>query len=128
MRAFFVYILFIGSSMLELVQYLNSDKLFYAFTMLSMNVGSRYVMQDITKLQEKALASTVSKRFILFCMVFVATRDVITSICITFAIVVITQYLFNENSNFCIIPNAIEKSLLNEYISFFKKRKILNIK
>lgn len=109
--------------MMELIQYLNTDKLFYAFTMLSMNFGSRYVMQDITKLQEKALASTVAKRFILFCMVFVATRDFITSLCITFAIVVVMQYLLNENSHFCIIPNVIEKSLLNEYIKFFTKKK-----
>lgn len=109
--------------MMELIHFLNSDKLFYAFTMLSMNYGSRYVVQDITKLQEKALASTVAKRFILFCMVFVATRDLVTSLCITFAIIVVTQYLLNENSHFCIIPNVIEKSLLNEYIKFFRKKK-----
>jgi hypothetical protein len=109
--------------MMELIQYLNTDKIFYACTMLSMNFGSRFVMQDITKLQEKALASTIAKRFILFCMVFVATRDLITSLCITFAIVVVTQYLLNENSHFCIIPNVIEKSLLNEYIKFFTKKK-----
>lgn len=105
--------------MLEFISILNSDKLFYAFAMLSMNMGSRFVVQDISKMQERVLASTVAKRFILFCMVFVATRDVIMSLIITFVLVFVLQYLLNENSPFCIIPSVVGKPIngvtINEY-------------
>lgn len=97
--------------MLDVIQYLNGDKLFYMFAMLSTNVGSRYVIQDLSKMQERALASPVAKRIVLFCMVFVATRDVVMSAIVTFVLVFLVQYLFNENSAFCIIPDVISDPL-----------------
>jgi hypothetical protein len=108
---------------MEVIQYLNSDKLFYAFTMLTMNFGSKYVLQDVTELQQKALASNVAKKIILFSMIFIATRDIIKSICITFVITVFMQYFLNEKSSLCIIPNLVEKPLINEYIKLFKSIK-----
>ena len=87
--------------------------------MLSMNVGSRFVMQDISQMQERALASPVAKRIVLFCMVFVATRDIIMSLIITFVLVFLMQHLLNENSPFCIVPSVVGKPIngvsLNEY-------------
>ena len=100
-----------NSSMIELIAFLNTDKIFYACAMLSMNVGSRYVIQDMSHLQERILASTVAKRIVLFCMVFVATKDVILSLIITFVCVLVLQYLLNENSPFCIIPSVVIKPI-----------------
>lgn len=106
---------------MNFVNFLNSDKLFYATSMLTLNAGSRYVVQDLTKLQEKALASTVAKQIILFCMVFVATRDVIMSLCLTFAIIILKQFLLNENSTFCIIPNIVTVPSNNIIINAYSK-------
>lgn len=97
--------------MIDIIQILNTDKVFYAIAMLSMNVGSRFVVQDISKLQERMLASTVAKRFVLFCMAFIATRDVILAMIITFVVVVLMQYLFNENSSLCVIPDVITQPM-----------------
>lgn len=89
---------------MSFLQLLNTDKILYTFAMLSTNMGSRYVIQDVTKFQERVLASEVGKKFVLFCMVFVATRDVVLSIIITFAVICIMKVLLNEHSRFCIIP------------------------
>lgn len=105
--------------MFEFIGILNSDKLFYAFAMLSMNMGSRFVVQDVSQMQERALASTVAKRFVMFCMVFVATRDVVMSLVITFVLVFVLQHLLNENSPYCVIPAVVGRPIggvtLNEY-------------
>jgi hypothetical protein len=96
---------------MSFIHILNTDKLFYACAMLCMNMGSRFVVQDITKLQERILMSEVAKKFILFCMAFVATRDIVLSAIITFAVTCIMKVLLNENSQFCIIPWIMIKPL-----------------
>jgi hypothetical protein len=109
---------------LGFLQLLNTDKVFYAITMLSMNLGSRYVIQDISKLQEKVLASTVCKRFVLFCMLFVATRDIMTAVILTFGVVCLLQYFLNENSTLCILPNTIFNPIASATHAYTEARKV----
>lgn len=62
-----------------------NSKMFAGVAMLLMNLGSRYVVGDITAVEESIFKSKLVKPLIVFCMIFIPTRDVLVSIMLTFA-------------------------------------------
>jgi hypothetical protein len=89
-----------------------SEKIFTGLAMVIMNYGSRYVVSDITKYHEHVMQSIIAKKIILFCMCFVATREVMPSIILTFGITLIIDFLMNEKSRFSILPYSVKKHFL----------------
>lgn len=85
---------------------LNNNKVLWAVTMLIFNVGSRFVLTDITIEHEWILTHAVFKRLVVFCMFFVATRDIVLSVILTIAFIVLFNYLLHEQSSLCIIPGS----------------------
>jgi hypothetical protein len=72
--------------------------------MITMQFGARYVMGDLTEMQNKLLANAVIKQFVIFAMCFAATRDIITSVILTVAIQAALHWFLNENSTLCLVP------------------------
>ena len=93
--------------MLELLASLNTNKLFWGLTMVLMQMGSRYLITDLTKIHEKLLTNDLIKQVVLFCMFFVATRDVMTSIVLSFAFNIIMKTLLDEKSKYHLLPSTI---------------------
>jgi hypothetical protein len=91
---------------------LGSNKAFLGFSSILMSMGSRFVFSDITPLQEYILKLPIVKYIILFCMCFLTTRDVRTSIVLTFSFYTIIYHLLNEKSRFNIIPTFLSNQLL----------------
>ena len=83
---------------------LNSSKLFAGITMLILNVGAKYITVDFTKTQEAALKKALSREILIFVIIFTATRDIIISILMTAAFVILADHLFNNESKHCVIP------------------------
>lgn len=75
---------------------LSTNKMFVGLAMILMNVGSRYVVGDITPLQEKILASSLVKPLVVFCIFFVSTRDILVSCMLSFAYLFVVNNLLNE--------------------------------
>jgi hypothetical protein len=48
----------------------------------------------------------LAREFIIFAMSWIATRDIVTSIMITASFVILADYLFNEQSKMCVIPQS----------------------
>jgi hypothetical protein len=94
---------------LQALNGLNSNRVFIGVTMMIMNIGSRYVIADLTEVHQKIMSSPLFKQIILFCMFFVATRDIMTSLILTFAFVVIMHGLLNEKRKFNLLPNKYKK-------------------
>ena len=88
---------------------LNSSKYMLGLMMLMLNVGSRYIELGFTKTQEQALRRGLGREILIFSTVFIGSRDVITSILMTAAFIILSDYVFNENSKFCVIPNKLKK-------------------
>ena len=65
---------------------LNSSKYMLGLMMLMLNVGSRYIELGFTKTQEQALRRGLGREILIF-----------------------SDYVFNENSKFCVIPNKLKK-------------------
>ena len=86
----------------------NSNPYFIGIMMLLLNLGGRYLSLEITKEQEKFLSQPAVRRFFLFAVIFVATRNIVIAAGLAIIVIVILGYLFNENSEFCLWHSCLE--------------------
>lgn len=94
-----------GTALSMFLSSLSTDKMFVGLSMILMNVGSRYVVGDLTQAQQQLLTSEAVKQLIVFCMFFVPTRDVLVSMMLTFAFFFVTKNLLNEKANYNILTS-----------------------
>lgn len=85
----------------------NSNPYFIGIMMLLLNLGGRFLALEISKDQEKFLSHPVIRRFFLFAVLFVATRNVIIAAGLTVIVIFVLGYLFNENSELCLWKSCI---------------------
>jgi hypothetical protein len=64
-------------------------------------------MVDISKSHEAFLKSTIIRRITIFCMFFVATKDLYVSLVMTAAFIVLAYGVFDSNSNMCVLPKSL---------------------
>jgi hypothetical protein len=88
---------------------INNSKYFYAITMILLNMGAKYLEMDLVDSHRQFLSSKAIRRIIIFTVSFVATRDVIASLIITASFVILVLNLFNENSEYCLIPKTLKE-------------------
>ena len=91
-------------------EYLNNSKFFAGLVMILLNIGSKYIEIDLSKSQEYYLKHSVARQLLVFSISWMGTRDFVTAVILTAAFHVITQYLLNEKSDFCILPKSMQKS------------------
>lgn len=96
---------------MEFLQSLNQNMYLSAFSMLMLNLGSRYIVMDISKAQETLLKSAVVRRLTVFCIFYMATRDILWSLGFTLLFVLVTACFFHEESKYCLLPSAFRKNL-----------------
>jgi hypothetical protein len=75
--------------------------------MLLLNLGGRFLSLEISKEQEKFLSQPLVRRFFLFAVLFVATRNVVIAGGLAVIVIVCLGYLFNENSDLCLWKSCI---------------------
>jgi len=84
----------------------NGNLYFVGIMMLILNLGGRFIAMEITKEQEQFFQHPWVRRFLIFVVLFVATRNLIISFWLTVIVVLALGYLFNENSAFYINGKA----------------------
>jgi hypothetical protein len=84
---------------------LNDNKFFAAIIMLTLNIGSRYATFNFSKSQEEYIRNSIAREMLIFSIVWMGTRDIIISILMTASFVVLAEFLFNEKSKYCIMPD-----------------------
>lgn len=88
---------------------LNNSKLLMGIMMLLLNVGSRYIELGFTNTQEEALRNGLGRELLIFAIVFMGTRDIVVSTLMTAAFIILSDYIFNEKSKFCIASTRLQK-------------------
>lgn len=88
---------------------INSNPYFIGLMMLLLNIGGRFLSLEISKEQEKFLSAPIVRRFLLFAVLFVATRNIVIAACLTFVMIIIIGYLCNENSELCVWKSCSTK-------------------
>jgi glucan phosphoethanolaminetransferase (alkaline phosphatase superfamily) len=100
---------------------LNTSKYFAGLMILFLNLSSRYLALELSESQQQMLSNKVIRRFIIFTVVFVATRDVWVSIIVTAIFIVLVAGLFNENSKYCVITKPVIKEVTEDDLVEAKK-------
>ena len=88
------------------ISILNNSKYFAAVMMLLLNLGSRYISMELTQFHEDFLSNVFVRRFLVFTVVFIATRDIKVALISTAVFIIIVSGIFNEDSKYCILPNV----------------------
>jgi len=72
---------------------------------LLMNLGGRFLSLELTKKQEAFLQWPVMRPFLLFAVLFIATRNFVVAVVGTFVVFFILWVAANEHSPYCMIPH-----------------------
>lgn len=97
------------NQMKQTLSNINNSKYFAGLVMIMLNIGSKYITVSLTKSQESYLRGTIARQLLIFSVIWMGTRDLFVSIGMTAAFFILTQYLFNEQSALCIIPEKLRK-------------------
>ncbi len=87
----------------------NESKLLLGMLMILMNVGSKFVDFKFSKTQEQMFKNGLARELIVFAAVFMGTRDIIMSILLTAAFMILAQVLFHEESKYCVASDHMKK-------------------
>jgi len=100
----------------EHIMYLNNSKFFAGIVMILLNVGSKFISIQFSKSTEEYLKYTVSKQILVFAMAWMGTRDIYTALGLTAVFTVLSDHIFNEESDLCLVPQEyrVLKKLIDE--------------
>ncbi len=68
---------------------LNNSKLFLGAMLILLNLGAKYLVDEFSTSEEEYSRNLVLRRIAVFAVCFVGTRDVITSLILTAAFIII---------------------------------------
>lgn len=100
----------ISDTISKSIKALNTSKIFAGVMMLLLNIGGRQISKELSMAHDNILNHKVMRRLFVFVAVFVATKDVVISLAVTVAFIIIITGLFHEESNYCLLSkNKINK-------------------
>ena len=122
---------------------LNDSKFFAGIIMILLNIGSKFITMRFSKSQEAYLKLVLSRQLLIFSIAWMGTRDIYMALTITAVFIVLADFVLNEESKFCILPDSFKdfyKALdtnddgiltddeINNSIKILEKAKALNEK
>ncbi len=100
---------------------LNQSKYFAGIMMIVLNLGSKYITMELSENQDELFKNKIIRRFLVFTVVFVATRDIFVSLIITGVFIILVSGLFNENSRFALVTKPVISQVTEEEYRQAKK-------
>jgi hypothetical protein len=91
------------------VSVLNNSKIFAGLMIIILNISSRFVNIKLSKSMESYLKHTFSKQILVFAIAWMGTREIYVALLITFIFTICFEYLFNEDSTFCCLPDSFKE-------------------
>ena len=98
-----------NNSLLSFIKIINDNKFFAGIIMLTMNIGSKYISIELSKTQESYIKYSLGRQLLVFTVLWMGTRDIVTSLIMTVIFILFADYLFNEHSRYCIIPDKYKE-------------------
>ena len=91
------------------INILNSSAFLAGISMLILNIGSKYIEIGLSKTQEQAIRNSIAREILIFTIIFVGTKDIILSLFMTSAFIILADFLFNNNSKYCICRSYLNR-------------------
>jgi hypothetical protein len=89
------------------VKMLDNSKLFAGIVMILLNVGSKFITIQFSRSTEEYLKMNLSKQILVFAMAWMGTREIYPSLMLTAAFAILSEHLFNEESEYCVVPQHL---------------------
>ena len=93
------------------IQNINNSKIFAGLMIIILNITSKFVNFRFSKSVERYLKYTFSKQILVFAIAWMGTRDIYIALLVTVGFILCFDYLFNEDSMFCCLPDSIIENL-----------------
>lgn len=97
------------SGLHERILNINKSKVFAGLMIIVLNIASKFVTFKFGKTTEMYLKYTFSRQILVFAMAWMGTRDIYIAAGLTLVFIVLFDFLFNENSSLCILPNELKE-------------------
>ena len=106
---------------------LNRSKYFAGVMMILLNLGSRFLVSELSETQEQFLNNSIIRRIVVFTVVFIATKDVWVSLILTAVFIILVSNLFNENSYYCLMKKSKKMFKQISKNDYEKAKSIINL-
>ena len=81
--------------MKDIISNLNENKFFIGCMMIIVTIGGRFIITELNDSQKKMIENPMVRKLFIFCVFFMATRDIQCAIILTILFVLIISELFN---------------------------------
>ena len=72
--------------------------------MIILNIGAKFITIELSPTQEAFVRNNIGRQLLLFSIVWMGTKNIYVSLTLTAVFIILSDFLLNENSNFCILP------------------------
>ena len=72
----------------------NENKYIIGLTMIMLNIGARFIIDELDDDLRKIISNTIVRRVVIFCSFFMATKDLFTAIVLTIIFVIMINEVF----------------------------------
>ena len=83
---------------------LFDNKYIIGIIMVIINLGARFIVNELNEEQKKLINSKYLRRIIIFLVIFMATRDIVISLVLTVIVILVIFEFFNEDSEYSLVP------------------------
>ena len=88
-----------GSIELGTLEKIATNKYFIGVVMIMMNIGARFMIEELTPEQKKLVNTQTFRRIIVFCGFFAATRDILAAITLTIIFILFLGEFFTDKKD-----------------------------
>lgn len=86
---------------------INNNTYLSGILFLLLNIGSKFVTIELSPTQQAFFRNSIIRQLLIFSIVWVGTKDLVVSLVLTGTFIILTRFILNENSQFCIIPEGL---------------------
>ena len=117
---------------MEFISDIESNKYLIGICMIIVNIGSRYIIEELTEEQKKYINNKLFRRIIIFSIFYISTKDIITSLTLTVIFVLFISELFNDEKikdkgNYTMQLELQVNDIKNDLNSIQQKINLLNL-
>jgi hypothetical protein len=91
------------------IKSLNNSKYFAGIMILILNIGSRFIQIRLSDSAEKYIKYSLIREILIFSIVWMGTRDIYIAFGLTACFVVLSDYILNVDSGYCLLPDKLKK-------------------
>jgi hypothetical protein len=96
--------------MTNTLEKIAENKYFIGVVMIMMNIGARFMIEELTPKQKEWINTQTFRRFIVFCAFFAATRDLLAAVTLTIIFILFVGEFSTDSND---VKNQKKKKITN---------------